>query len=101
MPALKGGYESWRNYRRRPDSDATKERRELFDSLNQFIGMNGGWVVSVPGTQTVRFECLPNSKLPERLAELVEVRSAGVTMRIVPGAHGLVETLVYEMRMSR
>src|SRR6516164_3944847 len=96
MPALKGGYESWRNYRRRPHSDATKERRDLFDSLCSFIQTNNGWVVSVPLAKTVRFECLPNSRLPARLTELgFKVRNAGVTSRILPTHHGLVETLVY------
>jgi hypothetical protein len=98
MPALKGGYESWRNYNRRPDSDAAKERRELFDALCSLIQTNNGWVVSVPLANTVRFECLPNSRLPTRLAELgFDVRPAGVTSRVLPGA--IRETLVYEMRM--
>jgi len=121
MPALKGGYDSWRNYehRRRPIDDATKRREELFASLCSFIQTNNGWVVSVPLAKTLRFECLPNSRLPERLAELgFEVRHAGTTSRIVPNAisesyaddrrerrtrihHGVIQTWLYEFPMTK
>jgi|SRR5262249_13060138 len=103
MPAMKGGYsDAWRNYeyRRRPPDDETKQRQELFDSLNHYIHKNGGWLTSVPGARTVRFEVLPGSDLPEKLRALgFGVRPAGSATRILPNA--IRETYIDEHRERR
>jgi hypothetical protein len=52
-------------------------RKDVFDSLNRFIIANGGFVVSIPGADTIVFEVLPNSPIPLALTELgYDVRPA-------------------------
>src|ERR1700753_158988 len=62
-----------------PSSTATTDNRniyrpgrvddlkERFGNLVTFIGERGGFVVSVPGAETVVFECVPGSTLPDAL----------------------------------
>jgi hypothetical protein len=43
--------------------------KERFAALNKWVSENGGWLISVPGEAIVRLECLPNSSLPNALAD--------------------------------
>ena len=63
----------------------TEQRRKLWETLNSFIGQEGGWVVSPPGEKHLRVEIPRKSALPSRLLELgYAVRAAGVGTRITP-----------------
>jgi hypothetical protein len=53
----------------RATGDERKRRKALFDALNRFILGHSGWVTSVDSAVNIRFETLPNSGLPEALAE--------------------------------
>jgi hypothetical protein len=43
--------------------------RKLWRRMNEFITEAGGWVVSLPDTKSVRFECPLGSELPELLRQ--------------------------------
>jgi hypothetical protein len=50
----------------RPNAEV-EGRKRRFDAINSYISMKGGWVVSIPGSDTVTFECMPASTLPAEL----------------------------------
>jgi hypothetical protein len=54
---------------RKPPADIIKRRRERFDELNAFVTSGGGWLISTPGNRDVVVECLPESRLPNLLAD--------------------------------
>jgi hypothetical protein len=43
------------------------DRKARFERLVVYITERDGFVVSIPGAETVVFECLPGSPLPEKL----------------------------------
>jgi hypothetical protein len=49
--------------------DVIKRRREQFAGLNEIVTKSGGWLVSTPGNREVVVECLPQSDLPNLLAD--------------------------------
>ena len=54
----------------RAPNKEVEERKARFAALNATISEGGGWVTSIPGDTTVRFETLPDSVLPARLMAL-------------------------------
>ena len=54
---------------RKPPADVVKRRRARFDELNALVTNNGGWLTSTPGHREVVVECLPDSGLPNLLAD--------------------------------
>jgi hypothetical protein len=66
----------------RPFSEA---QREFWGALNDYIRENEGFTVSEPHTALIRFECLPESHLPELLkSKGYIVCSAGANSRLMP-----------------
>jgi hypothetical protein len=53
----------------RPNKLLDKKLREMRERMNKFIMQEGGWIVSLPDTRTIRFECPPGSRLPELLRQ--------------------------------
>jgi hypothetical protein len=70
-----------------PRDPAVETRLERFKQMNAFIMARGGWVTSLPGDATVRFECLPGSGLPDELGKMGHyVIESGEGERILPTA---------------
>jgi hypothetical protein len=62
-------------------------RQELYEKLCQQIDAAGGWVTSVPGADTLRFEIPERSALPEQLrAAGWSPLHLGTGTRVAPGA---------------
>jgi hypothetical protein len=53
----------------RPNKLLDKKLREMWERMNKFIMQEGGWIVSLPDTRNIRFECPPDSQLPELLRQ--------------------------------
>ena len=65
-----------------------QKQRKLWQALNSFISEHGGWMVSQPDTEPLRFECRSESELPESLRDLgYDVVSAGTGERLLPVIH--------------
>jgi hypothetical protein len=66
--------------------------KSLWQDLNTFVRQEGGWLVTQPDINPVRFECQPDSNLPTLLHEaghrLIEL---GTHERLMPSA-------IYEQR---
>jgi hypothetical protein len=63
----------------------TEQQREFWNGLNSFIRENEGFTVSEPHTASIRFECRPESDLPDILrAKGYGVNSAGTNERLMP-----------------
>jgi hypothetical protein len=57
------------------------------DRLRSKIHDNGGWVVSEPYRDTIRFECRIDNELPQLLAGMgYQLRQAGVSEKLLPVA---------------
>jgi hypothetical protein len=62
-----------------------EKQREFWGALNDYIRENEGFTVSEPHTPLIRFECRPESDLPELLrAKGYDVNSAGTGERLLP-----------------
>jgi hypothetical protein len=46
-----------------------QKQREMWDRVNKYIMQEGGWIVSLPDTKTIRFESPIGSELPELLRQ--------------------------------
>jgi hypothetical protein len=46
------------------------DRKARFAALNKFVTERQGWIISLPGHEEVRIECLPGSALPNDLRGL-------------------------------
>jgi hypothetical protein len=69
-----------------------RPRQGLYEKLYQQIDAAGGWVTSVPGADTLRFELPERSGLPEQLrAAGWRLLHMGRGTRVVPGV--TVETI--------
>jgi len=69
----------------------TRQQQQLAEALVKYIHRAGGFVVSVPGSATIRFEVKPHSELPGKLADLgYKIFPVGQTTRYDP--FGKVET---------
>jgi hypothetical protein len=65
----------------------TRSRKERFAEINRWISANGGWLISVAGDPTVTLECLPDSCLPNALADRgYDLRQEPDGERILPHA---------------
>jgi hypothetical protein len=53
----------------REAQDKIADRRAAFDELNALVTEGGGWLTSTPGHADVFLECLPDSTLPNALAD--------------------------------
>ena len=63
-----------------------RSRQGLYEKLYQQIDAAGGWVTSVPGSDTLRFELPEGSALPEQLrAAGWKPLHMGRGTRVVPG----------------
>jgi hypothetical protein len=85
---------------RKPPADVIKRRRERFDVLNELVTEAGGWILSTPGNREVVVECLPDSGLPNLLAD----RGHGLTPepdgeRILPVTAGIARTKRFSFNM--
>ena len=47
----------------------SREQRNLWRKLNEYIRQEGGWTVSQPDSSPIRFEAALNSELPELLRQ--------------------------------
>ncbi len=95
------------------------KRKERHAALNTLITERGGWLTSIAGSTTMRFEAVPGSPLPDDLRALgYVVTLVGTTQRIIPHAitveiaaertsmpplrcethAGVVEAIIYEMK---
>jgi hypothetical protein len=78
---------------RKPPADIVKRRRERFDELNESVTEAGGWLVSTPGNREVIVECLPDSGLPNLLADRGhDLKPEQDGERIMPITGGIVRT---------
>jgi hypothetical protein len=70
----------------RPKPKGFSEReREFWGALNDYIRENEGFSVSEPHAPFIRFECRPESDLPDLLrAKGYSVNSAGTNERLMP-----------------
>ena len=68
--ARKTTFTDWANRQARPERAGLEQRRKLWEALNEFIHLNGGWVVSPPGEKVLRIEVMKGSSLPTKLTEL-------------------------------
>lgn len=77
----------------KPDPQIVSKKGK-HDAIVRIAARNGtGWVTSIPGSDVVRFDCLPRSDLPDELRELglkVERDDPPTSERIVSGA--IIET---------
>lgn len=48
---------------------AVEQRKDLWAALCEFVRLNGGWVVSQPGTKQMRIEISRSSPLPAKLTQ--------------------------------
>ena len=65
------------------DAKTRKQRRMLWEALNEYITRNGGFVVSIPGAKQMRIEIDETSDLAGRLAETGHrMQYCGVGVRI-------------------
>ncbi len=74
---------------------AIATRKAKFESILRLVSDLCGWVTSVPGAAEVRFECLPDSPIPDELREhdfKVERDDPSTGERILPAT--IVETLM-------
>jgi hypothetical protein len=63
----------------------SQAERKFWDRLRDFIHDGGGWITSEPHTASIRFECCPESDLPELLrARNYDVLGAGSGERLLP-----------------
>jgi hypothetical protein len=70
-----------------PEADALIERKQRFHGLCDFVSAHHGWVTSVPGSKTVRIECLPGSALPATLERIgYKLKRGEDGTRILPNA---------------
>jgi len=61
------------------------EERAYWDELKDYIHGNDAFVTSEPHTNVIRFECLPDSSLPQLLdARGFDVIGAGTGERLLP-----------------
>src|SRR5260221_12116868 len=59
--------------------------RKLWQRMNEYIRQEGGWIVSLPDTRTIRFECQTDSTLPDLLrAANHDPRFLGIHERLLP-----------------
>ena len=79
-------FDHWANQRQGKTDHLLEQRTKLWEALNAFISQQGGWVVSPPGSKSLRVEIQQKSVLPAQLLELgYAVRSAGIGTRITSG----------------
>ena len=65
--------------------DGRERTRQAWLRLHCFIRNNGGTVTSLPDASPVRFECLPDCDLPEKLTGFgYQPSSVGTTERLMP-----------------
>ncbi|MDN5003890.1 hypothetical protein ACFQZO_23930 [Bradyrhizobium sp. GCM10027634] len=70
-----------------PGQQQTRDRKERFKELNDFVMAKGGWITSIPGAAEVTMECLPGSTLPHSLQGLgYDVVEIGEGVRILTNA---------------
>jgi hypothetical protein len=63
----------------------SREQRNLWRNLSEYIRQEGGWTVSQPDCTPIRFEVAPDSELPQLLTEAGHrVRSIGTHERLIP-----------------
>jgi hypothetical protein len=75
-----------------------EKQKKLFDAFNTFVAQNGGWVVSVPGSKSIRIEAPEGSALPIRLAELgYKLQFCGTGTRNM--SSGIIVVDVIEMKL--
>jgi len=78
----KNDWVSWKNKPYAPSrSDETRRRAELWESFNEFVRLNRGWIVSPPGSRIAILETEKGSELPQKLVQL------GYTVNELPGDH--------------
>jgi len=71
------------------------DRRERFGRVLKVVQDGGGWLVSPPGAEECRMECLPGSTLPDDLREKgYTVTADGEGTRILP--HAVTEDILVE-----
>ncbi len=59
------------------------ERKRLWTALNEFIGLQGGFVISHPFASPLRVEIPTESSLPVKLREFgYRTHAAGITTRV-------------------
>jgi hypothetical protein len=69
-----------------------RERRRLWQKLNDYISDNDGWTISQPDLATIRFECRADSSLPDLLQSAGhDVVSAGTNERLLPVTETITE----------
>src|SRR5258708_11650385 len=73
----------------------TPRLRQLWQDLNSFIRQEGGWLITQPDINPVRFECQPDSNLPTLL------REAGHRLFEMGSHERLVPSVLYEQRGNR
>jgi hypothetical protein len=67
----------------KPTGADVEARRKLWEALSAYVSGEGGWVVSLPGAQSLRIECRQGSDLPIKLRALnYSVRAVGAGTRI-------------------
>jgi hypothetical protein len=63
----------------------SRQEREYWSSIGEFIRTNGGWVTSIPDVPKMTFECMSGSELPALLARRgFAVLPAGTSSRLLP-----------------
>jgi hypothetical protein len=73
------------------------DRKDRFESRNQFVISRNGWIISVPGARDVLVEVLLDSGLPDELAQLgYQLTPEGSGERILAGS--IVEHFVMNKR---
>ena len=76
----------------KPKATLNEQQRKLWQRLNLYITDNDGWITSPPGICHIRFECRPESTLPESLRQAGhDVRDAGTVERLLPTTEMLKE----------
>jgi hypothetical protein len=80
----------------RPKTPTLNQRqRELWWKLNAFVMQEGGRIISEPDASRIRFECGPDSGLPDLL------RSAGHNVRGLGRHERLIPSTIVEYRGNR
>jgi hypothetical protein len=63
----------------------TASDQENWTFWHEYISDNGGYLTSLPGVHTIRFEVKPDSILPQLLESAgLDVANAGTTERLLP-----------------
>jgi hypothetical protein len=67
-----------------PPNPDLADRKAEFDDICRYVTARDSWVVSVRGEREVRFECLPDSPLPDELRTGAGFKLDGKLVRLPP-----------------